>query len=173
MAAAQTYEPIQTTTLANSTTGTVTLSSIPSTYTDLRIVVSNYKSVQANQTLQIQYNSITSGYSYVYINGNGSTASSSKVNSNPTINVGATAGTSTTVPVMVTIDIMNYANTSTYKTALIRYSCERNGSGEVDAIVGLCSNTAAISSITFGMNSDPSSYFASGTVFTIYGIKAA
>jgi hypothetical protein len=173
MAAAQTYEPIATTTLANSTTSTVTLSSIPSTYTDIRIVVSNYKSVNANQTIGMSYNSITTGYSFTYLNGNGAAASSGRASNASTINAGFTAGSSTTVPIMVTIDIMNYANTSTYKTALLRYSGERGGSGEVDAIVGLCSNTAAISSINFTMNADPTSYFSSGTVFTIYGIKAA
>jgi len=172
MPAAQTYEPIQTTTLANSTTSTVTLSSIPSTYTDLRIVISNYKSVTANQTLGMRFNSLTS-FSYTYLNGNGSAASSGRATSAGAINAGFTAGSSTTVPIMATIDIMNYANTTTFKTALIRYSCERNGSGEVDAIVGLSQNTAAINSINFTMNSDPTSYFTSGTVFTIYGIKAA
>ena len=172
MPAAQTYEPIQTTTLANSTTSTVTLGSIPSTYTDLRIVVSNYKSVTANQTLGMRFNSLTS-FSYTYLNGNGSAASSGRASSAGAINAGFTAGSSTTVPIMATIDIMNYANTTTFKTALIRYSCERNGSGEVDVVVGLSQNTAAINSVNFTMNGDPTSYFTSGTVFTIYGIKAA
>lgn len=172
MAAAQTYEPIQTTTLATSLSSTVTLSSIPSTYTDLRVVVSNYKSVTANQTLGLRFNSLTS-FSYTYLNGNGSAASSGRATGAGAINAGFTAGSSTTVPIMATIDILNYANTTTFKNALIRYSCERNGSGEVDAVIGLSQNTAAITSIDFTMNGDPTSFFSSGTVFTIYGIKAA
>jgi hypothetical protein len=172
MPAAQTYEPIQTTTLANATTSTVTLSSIPSTYTDLRIVVSNYTSVTANQTLGLRFNSLTS-FSYTYLNGNGTTVSSGRSTGAGAINAGFTAGSSTTVPIMAIIDIMGYANTTTWKTALIRYSCERGGSGEVDAVVGLSANTAAITSVNFTMNGDPTSYFGNGTVFTIYGIKAA
>jgi len=172
MAAAQTYELIQTTTLATSLTSTVTLSSISGAYTDLRIIVSNYTSVQANQTLGMRYNSLTS-FSYTYLNGNGSSASSSRASGAGAINAGFTAGSSTTIPIMATIDILNYANTTTYKTALIRYACERNGSGEIDAVVGLSQNTAAISSINFTMNADPTSFFGSGTVFSIYGIKAA
>lgn len=173
MAAGNTYTPIQTTTLANSTTSSVTLGSIPNTYTDIRVVISNYKSVQANQTLQIKYNSITTGYSFIYANGTGSGVSCGQVSNNPTINVGATAGTSTTIPVTVTMDILSYANTSFYKNSLINYACERNGSGEIDKIFAMSANTAAISSITFTMNSDPTSYFSSGTTFTIYGIAAA
>jgi hypothetical protein len=172
MAAAQTYEPIQTTTLANSLTSSVTLSSIPSTYTDLRIVIANYTSVQANQTLGMKFNSGTA-YSFTYLNGNGSSASSGRASNAASINAGFTAGSSTTVPIMATIDIMNYSNTTTYKTALVRYSCEKNGSGEVDAIVGLARDTAAISSVNFTMNADPTSFFGSGTIFTVYGIQAA
>lgn len=172
MPAAQTYEPIQTTTLANSTTSTVTLSSIPSTYTDLRIVVSNYTSVTANQTLGMRYNSLTS-FSYIYLNGNGSSGSAGRATGAGAINAGFTAGSSTTIPIMATIDILNYSNTTTFKTALIRYSCERGGSGELDAVFGLSQDTSAISSVNFTMNADPTSFFGSGTVFTIYGIKAA
>lgn len=172
MAAGSTYTPIATTTLANSTTAVVTFNSISGSYTDLVIVVGNLVTQQANQTIGIYFNGSTSGYSYTYLNGNGSSASSGRATSANKINAGFTAGTSTSNPSTLLVNVMNYSNSTTYKTALLRLSQERNGSGEVDAIVGLYPSTSAITSLSFALN-DSSSYFTNGTVFTIYGILAA
>lgn len=172
MPAAQTYEPIQTTTLANSTTAVVTLNSISGSYTDLVVVVSNLVTQQANQTIGIYFNGTTSGYSYTYLNGNGSGPSSGRATNAGKINAGFTAGTSTSLPSTLICNVMNYSNTTTYKTTLLRLSQDRNGSGELDAIVGLYPSTSAITSVSFALN-DASSYFTTGTVFTVYGIKAA
>jgi hypothetical protein len=62
---------------------------------------------------------------------------------------------------------MNYSNTTTYKTALVRGN---NASSGVDAIVNNWRNTAAITNIDVIANS---STFTSGSTFTLYGIKAA
>lgn len=172
MAAGRTYEPIQTSTLANSTTAEVSFTSISSSYTDLVIIVSNLVTQQANQTIGIQFNGTTSGYGYTYVNGNGSAATTGRGVSASKINAGFTAGTSTSLPSTLIVNVNNYSNTTTYKTALLRLSQERNGSGEVDAIVGLYSSTSAISSLSFTLN-DSSSYFTTGTTFTLYGIAAA
>jgi hypothetical protein len=65
---------------------------------------------------------------------------------------------------------MNYANTTTFKTVLIRAN---NSSTGVDLILGLWRKTPeAITSITI-KNTGTSSNFAIGSTLTLYGIKAA
>jgi hypothetical protein len=66
------------------------------------------------------------------------------------------------------ISILNYANTTTYKTALSRAN---NAAGGVDAVVGLWRSTAAINSIKMAIGGGYS--YAAGTTFTLYGIAAA
>jgi len=67
------------------------------------------------------------------------------------------------------VDFMNYSNTTTYKTWLAR---EGNGTnGYVSALVGLWRNTNAITQIKV-LNTG-SGNFATGSTFTLYGIKAA
>ena len=160
---ASTYEPIATTTLG-SDTANITLSSIPSTYTDLRIVLSGKMS--ASQTLWLQFNGDTStNYSYTRIFANGSAFSSFRESS---ISQGKIAPLSLTNFDATLIDVQNYANTTTYKTVL----CRGNTSSFVSAYVTLWRKTPeAINSIKFG--GEDAGDFKAGTTVTIYGIKAA
>ena len=109
-----TYEPIQSYTLGSATTG-ITFSSVPSTYTDLRVVL-----VEATDgaNLGIRFNSDTaSNYSYTYVQGNGSTASSSRGTS-ATFGLMNGNGTSASPKFgLLEIDIFSYAG-GTNKTAL-------------------------------------------------------
>jgi hypothetical protein len=165
-----TYEPISTQTLG-SAVQTVTLSSIPQTYTDLVVVVNAQSSV--NSDLYVYFNaSNTNLYSRTTLWGDGTSAGSSRVVHSDGYNflvltyygaVTTTAGDSVHV-----INIMNYANTTTRKTVLAR--CNSASSG-VDATVGVWSSTAAISSMTFDLAGTRT--FSAGSTFTLYGIKAA
>ena len=74
------------------------------------------------------------------------------------------------------MNISNYANTNVYKTTLSRASDGYGTNGftaEITATAGLWRSTAAINSITLGGSGFPSNWAAVGTMFTIYGIKAA
>jgi hypothetical protein len=64
------------------------------------------------------------------------------------------------------MQIQNYSNTTTNKTALIRDNFATYGTF---ARVALWRSTSAITSITLTMSS---STFATGSQFTLYGIKA-
>jgi hypothetical protein len=66
--------------------------------------------------------------------------------------------------------IMNYANTTTYKTAISRSNTQANES--VRAAVGLWRNTAAITSIRLSIRNESTSFIA-GSTFSLYGILAA
>ena len=79
----------------------------------------------------------------------------------------------TTVRGMATIQIQNYSNTTTYKTFISRNSVTDSATGQaVSAWAGLWRSTSAITSFTLdsGRSDAP---WASGTMFTIYGIKSA
>jgi hypothetical protein len=166
MAAGSTYEPIATQTLA-SAAATITFSSIPATFTDLRLVwVMGNSSFATNR---IQFNGDTaSNYSDTRIYGNGASASSYRYTS--ATNISLEDGSAPNTPrELITVDIFSYAG-STNKTVLATISNDANGSGSVDRVVGLWRNTSAITSLLL---SSAAGNFVVGTTATLYGIKAA
>ncbi len=165
-----TYEPIATTTLG-SAAASITFSSIPSTYTDLRLVLNHLSAGSSGVFPIINFNGDTtsSTYSNTKLIGNGSTASSSRDTSNTYIDTGSSFGASTTIPFMISIDIFSYT-ASVNKTCLISLRGDKNGSGTVINEVGLWSNTSAITSITLGKIVDN---YGTGTTATLYGILKA
>jgi hypothetical protein len=162
-----TYEPIATTTLG-SAAATITFSSIPSTYTDLRLVLVA-SSVSGSNFVTITFNG-TGGtaYSQTSVYGLGTSAITDQTTSQAYINL-AVSGLSTTIPTMYTLDVFSYTG-STFKTSLFNSNEDKNGSGAVTAGVGLWRNTAAIN--TLGI-SKPTGNYTIGTTATLYGILKA
>jgi hypothetical protein len=162
MAAGSTYTPIATTTLG-SAAASVTFSSLGA-YTDIIAVISGTTSNYGNTSLRFNSDS-GNNYSVTYLYGDGSAAYSGRTTSTDALRFGSL---DTSVIANNIIQIQNYSNSSTYKTALSRGNTTN---GSVDARVGLWRNTAAITSITIfvygGYN------FATGSTFTLYGIAAA
>ena len=161
MTSGPTYTPIATQTTSGST-GAVTFSSIPNTYTDLVVVINTSLSGLCNSLLQ--FNGDTgSNYSGTVIVGNGSTATSGR-NSNLTFSYlglyNASIGN-------LILNIQNYSNTTTYKTLLTR----SNNSQYIESYVSLWRSTAAINSIY--LTQDSGGNFSAGSTFTLYGISAA
>ena len=163
-----TYEPIATTTLG-SAASSITFSSIASSWTDLRLVISPITGTTSGLDINLTLNSDTtaSNYSLTYLYGNGSAASSSRATSYRAIN--AALSLSSTVPELHTLDLFSYAG-STFKTMLITSSNDRNGSGGTTRQVMLWRNTAAVTSVGIAASS---STFTAGTTATLYGIKNA
>ena len=161
MPAGSTYTPIATTTLG-STASSYTFSSIPSTYTDLRLVTWTSITPGPDNTV-LRFNGDTgSNYSSTYLGGSGSAASSGRFSNTNSIYLGY-IGTG-----VQKFDIMNYSNTTTNKTVLCRSD---DASSWIEASVGLWRSTAAINSIT--IRTFGSTNFAAGTTFTLEGIQAA
>lgn len=161
-----TYEPIATTTLG-SAASTITFSSIPSTYTDFRLVLVTMGT--AAGTLYFRLNSDTgTNYSNTRVNGNGSTASSAQSSNYPRMDINGTDATKRNVS-FSTVDFLSYTG-STNKTMLIQESHDENGSGYVHHSVGLWRNTGAITRIDLNIDGTT---FASGTTATLYGILKA
>jgi hypothetical protein len=161
-----TYEPIATTTLT-SANNTVTFNSISGTYTDLRLVIqAKYSDSQSQFTTMTFNNDTASNYSNTLLIGNGSTATSERESNKNGFNIMYTGGASQWF--MTTIDVFNYANTTTFKTTLFRDNVVDT---RVEARVGLWRKTPeAITSIKFY---DQFANFITGSTFTLYGIKAA
>jgi hypothetical protein len=165
-----TYEPIQTYTLSSSAP-TISFTSIPGTYTDLRMVISGVGN--ANENIFYRFNGSSSTiYSRTDMVGTGTSAVSASASGLAFGRLTNYGYPDTNVGHHVTIwDIMNYSNTTTFKTSLSRSNRASNG---VEMVVNLFSSTAAITSISIASNQyTGSSNWLSGTTATLYGIKAA
>lgn len=175
----QTYEPIATSTLG-SNQGSVTLGSIPQTYTDLLLVVTakdNRAGGALGDSVGVTFNTDTAtsstNYSFTYMYGIGTSTSASGRSANSReidiYSIGTTDASSNWGT--VTAQIQNYTNTTTFKTLLSRGGSAADSTA---ANVGLWRNTAAITSITLWPGYNGSGYsFITGSTFTLYGIKAA
>jgi hypothetical protein len=167
MPAGNTYEAIATNTVT-STVSSVTFSSIPSTYTDL-VIVGNVLG-NGSVSIDFQFNGDTAtNYSYTVLDGDGATASSNRQTSTTSIQFAGWSRNlnSTTNPSTMIANIMNYSNTTTNKTALVRSMALGTPGDCVDAFVGTWRSTAAITSVTIRGS------VVSGTTYSLYGIKAA
>lgn len=164
-----TYEPIATTTLGSAAT-TITFSSIPATFTDLRVVWTGSFANAGGSRLTLRFNSDSgSNYSYTRLSGNGSAAASARNTSQTDIIMGVSDIPQNAIH-LNTIDVFSYAG-STNKTCLISQSSDNNGSGWVFNQVGLWRSTSAITSIT--LLDYQATNINAGATATLYGIKNA
>lgn len=163
-----TYEPIATAS-PSSNSYSYTFSSIPSTYTDLILVVTGYVAAGAAD-VELRMNSDTgSNYDYVALYVDTSAVSSYHINGT-TAASGTWYGNMNTDPRhQMIIHFFNYANATTYKNYISRSIHKDRGS---DLVGGTWKSTSAITSITV-ISGSSVQYFNTGTVMTLYGIKAA
>ena len=166
MAAGSIYTPIAT--VSPSGTTIVDFTSIPSTYTDLVLVMGGAMAAAANMFVRVGNGSLDTGsnYSVTQITGTGSSASSSRLSSQTEIKITEGLFFNTNEQCNILISLQNYSNATTYKTLLSRSNSAGIG---VNALVGLWRSTSAINTIRlYG-----SQNFNSGSVVTLYGIAAA
>lgn len=156
-----TYEPIATQTLGSNTTS-ISFLNISNTYTDL-VLVAVVKNSSSLNNGQIYFNNDTSSlYSGTYLQGSGSVVSGRVSNQNYCF----TPEISTSQWTVIIANIMNFSNSSTFKTVLLRGGAANDRTA---AWVNLYRSTNVINRIdfaTFGGN------LVSGSTFNLYGIKA-
>jgi len=156
---------IATTTLG-SAAANITFSSIPATYTDLRLVVTLFTTSNGNVLLELN-NDTSSLYSYTAIRAGGSSVVASRSTGNPNSLMGfGGSGATGGIPALSLIDIFSYAG-STFKTILSNTSSDKNGSGFTSCLVNLYRSTTAVSTVK--LLSDGGN-FDVGTTATLYGI---
>ena len=159
-----TYTPIYSTTIS-SAVSSVTLSNIPTTYTDLTISL-EVQLASSGEDLYVRFNGDSgSNYSSTWLRGISNVASSLRQSSTGCrLSDGGSSTTGYTT--QQTIHIQNYSNATTYKTILSR---SNNASRGLDAFVNLWRSTSPITSLNFYTSAGN---ISSGTI-TVYGIKAA
>jgi hypothetical protein len=168
--------------LLNSVTSTVYFGNIPQVYQDLMLVMT----MRSDNTAffgQVSYS--------IYLNGASGTAnfSGTDLTFTPSTQFGSRRTTSTptygyqTSGVIPTygssgpnsfagcvINILNYANSTTYKTALMKIGGDTGGtvSSGSAVVAGLWANTSPITSLLIG----PYGNFAPGSTVSLYGIRS-
>lgn len=164
-----TYEPIATQTLA-SAAASITFSSIPATYTDLKMIFVGLGTT-AGTGVTLTFNSDTgANYSSVYLQGNGTDAASATNSGNAAITVASVNTTLRTAnQLLLEINFFSYTG-ATNKTLLSLASGNNDTNGGTLSVVGLWRNTAVINTITIASSS---STFAANATATLYGIKNA
>lgn len=169
MAAGATYIPIATTTTSGSA-ASYTFSSIPSTYTDLILVVNGTNSSGSTEDLMVRYNGDTgTNYSRTFLEGTTSALNSGRTSDQTYAIIGGYIGSGKN---FVTIfQFLNYSNTTTYKTSLSRANIGNAATYGIYSTVGLWRSTAAINSVQVFWPS--AGTFGNGTSLTLYGIAAA
>ena len=166
--AAGSYDSIATAN-GNGSSGTITFSSIPSTYTHLQIRFTGLTSVnpvdvaiKVNSTVVGLRDHYLSGYGGSNFGSNGDTPGANGVYVTPQGFGGST------YPTVGIIDFVDYTNTNKYKTGRSLNGRDQNGGGYISLVSYLYNTTSASSSITFTATSGN---FATTTKFALYGIK--
>ncbi len=162
MAAEPTYEPIATTTLGSATSA-VTFSNISGSYTDL-VLVDQAFGVASHYFVRLNSDS-GSNYSVNVILAVSGSALADR-SSNQTSGQISRSADSSNSPMGIT-HFMKYSATDSWKTILSKGNV---GNSIVIQYVNLWRSTSAITSIELR---PASGNFDTGSIFTLYGIKAA
>jgi hypothetical protein len=159
-----TFIKIASVTVGSGGAASIEFTSIPSTYTDLCLMLSARSSrANTNDTLTLQLNSTNITGCRLY--GDGSTPASDTV---PQILPPAATSTSNTFG-STTFYIPNYASTSQYKSVSIDDTMENNATASyMDLIAGIYSSNSAVTSITLDLDNGN---FVQYSTATLYGIK--
>lgn len=176
------FESIATATGTGSS-GTITFSSIPSTYQHLQIrYIAKDNSIDIGVALNIQFNSDTgSNYYYHALIGDGSAASATNSGGlNNRIVIGnAVTASQTSAPNMANImgvgiiDIHDYASTSKYKVVRHLTGLDANYATTVANIRMTSANWNSTSAINSIRLYSTTGNFTTASTFALYGIKGA
>lgn len=173
------YFSIQTISITNSSTSSVTFNNIPQTYSHLQLRCLMMSQSDNQYYIMTFNNSGTSGTSYVDqgIGGtdNNSIDAWSYPNGGAMAILGRGGGTNPTYPGYCIIDVMDYTMTNKYKVTRGMNTIVRDNSanpkGELYFRSGMYMNTSAITSIT--IQNASSGYFVNGNKLMLFGIKGA
>jgi hypothetical protein len=168
MAAGPTYKKIQSETLGSTQTS-IAFTSIPQTYTDLKISLIAGHNTMAGGFV-IYFNGDTaSNYTSSYMLGTGSSQSGgSSINTSGIYNFGDLG--SSTIINLIEINVNRYTETNRHKSTSSIFSSKERG--RILLNFGLWRSNSAITSMTLSFTNGTDT-FATGTIATLYGIEAA
>jgi hypothetical protein len=162
---------IQTVTVGAGGAASIDFTSIPATYTDLKLVASlrSTRAGNVKDTIDLKINNVTTTLSQKYLQGNGTSASSGSLSNY----WGETDAATATASVFGNMEFYfpNYASAN-YKSFSIDTVSEDNATLAIaELIAGLWSNTTAINQLTLLPVTGPN--WAQYSSATLYGIKAS
>ena len=167
--------PLATISVGAGGASSIDFTSIPSVYQHLQIrAIARSNRASANDSMKMTFNSdTTNNYAFHYLYGDGSTAVGDGTANYSSIALLEAAGNNATSGIfgVSIIDILDYSNTSKYKTTRNLGGDDRNGSGLVSLTSGLWQNTNAITTISIIPFTGTS--FLQYSHFALYGIKRA
>ena len=173
------YESIATTTVGSGGTGTITFSSIPSTFTHLqiRIMAQTNRATFGIDEARLRFNGDTgSNYAQHLLYGDGATATATASSSVTSIQVGSgNLGTTTGSNFGdVILDVLDYTNTNKTKVIRALGGADCNGTvggigGRVGLSSGLWNDTSSVTTIT--LTPINGALFSQHSSFALYGIK--
>ena len=167
---ANTMTLIQSVTVPSGGSASIDFTSIPSTYTDLCVLVSTRNTSGNYDSSYLRFNSSATGYSTKYLVGDGSAASSGNGGSTQILMAFITDGSTNTANTFgnASVYIPNYAG-SNYKSVSIDGAAETNATGVgMGLTAGLWSNTSAITAVNI---ISASGTFAQYSTAYLYGIR--
>lgn len=172
------YDSIATATVANTTTTTLTFTSIPATYThlQLRYLIRTDRTDGSSDAIGMRFNSDTGSNYYRHrfeAENTGSVLAAHNTGTDTQYHLmGATATCTSNVFASGVVDIIDYANTSKYKTTKslggVMNSATENWMGFQGS---LWVNTSAINRIDLKVNYGTN--YIIGSTVALYGIKGA
>ena len=175
------YDSITTSTVGSGGVASVTFSSIPATYTHLQVryFAQTNRATYGRDAIYLRFNSDSAtNYSYHTLAGDGGTAYSGAAGTQDKMLLPEVTTTTAGASIFGggIIDIMDYKNTSKYKTVRSIGGGDHNGTvaslgAEVSLRSGAWYSTSAINSITFYPTSG--STISQYSKFALYGIKGA
>lgn len=166
-------EPIATTLVGSGGTNNITFNDIPQTYKHLQI----RQIARTNRGIYVDFYKVKfnadngSNYAYHGLYGDGTSVFSGATTSYTQIDISRTSASSATASGFGggIIDILDYSNSSKYKTTKALAGYDDNGQGQIWFQSGLWMNTDPVTSIT--INPGVGTLFSQYTRFSLYGIK--
>jgi hypothetical protein len=167
---ANTFKKIQTVTVGSGGSATMSFTSIPQTYTDLKIVFSgrSARTASAYDSLVVKFNSTATTYAARRLYGEGGSAGSDTV----TTQQGAFSSNSTTANVFGSIEVYIPNYTSSNQKITSSYSVAENNDSSaygLQLVASKWDGTGAITQIDLSTGS--SSNFMQYTTATLYGVS--
>jgi hypothetical protein len=170
------YESIQTVTVGSGGQASISFTSIPSTYKHLQVRFMGRSNFSGGDRIgqEIQFNSDTgANYARHQLYGDGAAAGAAATTSTTYISSGLSELTAATAPSNVfgvgVIDILDYQNSSKYKTVRALAGQDQNStSGRIFLASGVWLSTSAITSITLLPENGS---FVQYSSFALYGVK--
>jgi len=172
---ANTFKKIQTVTVGSGGAATIDFTSIPQTYTDLKIVLSvrtTASGTAGTNSLSFQINGVTTNRTNRVLYGTGSAVGSFS----PTSAYGgamAAAGVTASIFSSHEIYIPNYTSANNKSYSVDSVSENNATDGEQDLGAGLWSQTAAITSLTFLPSNGSFVEYSTATLYGVSNVTAA